>query len=1381
VSGFADAEGEPGAAERLAGLGRLLAESLDPETVSRRIVDGIRELLAAEAATLYRLDPVSEDLVSVAVSGDVGSPPGGRVVIPRGTAVSGLAVETGEPVVTADVLADPRITLTTEERERAERARYGAVIAVPLTNGGRAVGALVVGARRGRVFRDEEIRLLRAFADEAALALENARLHGEALRGRREAELVADLARAVNASLDLDTVLQRLTEGAKDLGRADMAHVLLSDPSTGRMELWYCSDSVPHDIRVEPGKGAGGLVVETRRPFRTEDYAADPRITKDYLAETAAEGIVALIAVPILTEDHVAGVLYLENRRPRPFTDEDEALLVRLAEHAATAIRNARLYAESEMRRAAAEHLAAVGRLVSRSLDLSDAAQRIANSIRELLGALAATLYRLDASSGDLVALASSDPEGLWQRPGEVLVLPSGIGLSALAVRERRGVVTADSPADPRISLSPEVRARLEQGPFRAALAVPLLAHGRVIGALAVGDRSGRVFGEEDLRLAQAFADQAAVALENARLFSESSGRLRETETLLGVAQSLSAEVRVQEAMRQVCRRIARAVDADMVGAYAVDGSGKELTPLAGYHVPEDLLDVLRRTPFPVARFRLLQEGMAAGKPVWTDDYPNDPRVDETFLAAHRPRSLVFAPTQSQGESVGGLFLAWWTRSRVLSPADLRLVEAVAALVGQAIQRARAEAEVATRLRQQAAIAELGQRALGETDLQALLDEAVRVVARTLGVEFAKVLELLPGGEALRLRAGIGWTEGLVGQATVGAGRDSQAGYTLLSGAPVIVEDLRTEQRFSGPPLLHDHGVVSGLSVLIGSRDSAFGVLGAHTSRRRTFAAEEVRFLQTAAHLLAAATERARAMEALWQSEARFRSTFDDSRVGRCLQTLDGRYLRVNRAFQTLVGYTEGELLAMTWQELTHPEDLAADRELDRRMMAGEINPYSVEKRYIDKRGRVVWASVNVSLLRDGEGEPRYLLAEAEDITLRRKALEALHQYVERLRILREIDQHIIAARSPAAIAGAALRRLRRVVPCDRACVTLFSFEAAEALLLAVDCDGESCLPGGARVSLSDWGDLETLLTGEARLVDDIASVSPKPWTVQVLEDEGIRSWLGVPLTAQGALIGALYLSARAPRAFATEQAKIAREVADSLAVAIEDARLRERLQALSRQLVNIQEVERRDVARELHDEIGQILTGLKLTLETTALAPAAVARARLDEATTLVRDLMTKVRELSLDLRPAMLDDLGLLPALLGHIERYTAQTGVRVTFAHAGLDRRLVPEVETAAYRIVQEALTNVARHAGVSEAALRVVADETRLAVAIVDGGRGFQPGASGSSGGLASMRERAMLLGGCLTVESTPGAGTRVTAELPLGEPRGQHATSDGIEP
>jgi PAS domain S-box-containing protein len=171
--------------------------------------------------------------------------------------------------------------------------------------------------------------------------------------------------------------------------------------------------------------------------------------------------------------------------------------------------------------------------------------------------------------------------------------------------------------------------------------------------------------------------------------------------------------------------------------------------------------------------------------------------------------------------------------------------------------------ELEARARQQAAVAEFGQRALANPPLAELFDEAVALMATTLDVEYTKVLQLLPDGNALRVQAGVGWKAGLVGHALVDAGADSQAGYTLLIKEPVTVEDLRTETRFRGTALLHDHGVVSGLDVIIYSEGRPFGILSAHTRRRRTFTQDDIHFLQAIAHVLGTGIERQQVEKAL--------------------------------------------------------------------------------------------------------------------------------------------------------------------------------------------------------------------------------------------------------------------------------------------------------------------------------------------------------------------------------------------------------------------------------------------------------------------------------------------------------------------------------------
>jgi PAS domain S-box-containing protein len=175
-------------------------------------------------------------------------------------------------------------------------------------------------------------------------------------------------------------------------------------------------------------------------------------------------------------------------------------------------------------------------------------------------------------------------------------------------------------------------------------------------------------------------------------------------------------------------------------------------------------------------------------------------------------------------------------------------------------ERKQAEKKLETRIQQQAVVAELGQRALTGIDLTTLMNEAVARVAEILEVEYCKILELLPDGDRLLLQAGVGWQDGLVGHVTVPAKTDSQAGYTLHLGKPVIVEDLRTESRFKGPQLLFDHHIISGISVIIaGSKpDRPFGILGVHTTRRQAFAEDNVHFVQAVANVLATAIQRSR-------------------------------------------------------------------------------------------------------------------------------------------------------------------------------------------------------------------------------------------------------------------------------------------------------------------------------------------------------------------------------------------------------------------------------------------------------------------------------------------------------------------------------------------
>ncbi|WP_134671691.1 PAS domain S-box protein [Halorussus marinus] len=215
------------------------------------------------------------------------------------------------------------------------------------------------------------------------------------------------------------------------------------------------------------------------------------------------------------------------------------------------------------------------------------------------------------------------------------------------------------------------------------------------------------------------------------------------------------------------------------------------------------------------------------------------------------------------------------------------------------------ERELQNRVQQQRALAEFSQHALEDRSLDELFDEAVERVADVLDHDYCKVLELLPEADELRLRNGVGWRKGIVGEATVADDRSSQAGYTLIAEEPVVVEDLASEDRFSGPALLTDHDVQGGISTVVGSYDEPWGILGTHDTDRQSYADHDVQFVQSMANILTSAIRRYEREQQL----ERYETIIETADDGVFALDADERFVLVNEAFCELTGYDRQELL----------------------------------------------------------------------------------------------------------------------------------------------------------------------------------------------------------------------------------------------------------------------------------------------------------------------------------------------------------------------------------------------------------------------------------------------------------------------------------------
>lgn len=286
---------------------------------------------------------------------------------------------------------------------------------------------------------------------------------------------------------------------------------------------------------------------------------------------------------------------------------------------------------------------------------------------------------------------------------------------------------------------------------------------------------------------------------------------------------------------------------------------------------------------------------------------------------------------------------------------------------------------------------------------------------------------------------------------------------------------------------------------------------------------------------------------------------------------------------------------------------------------------------------------------------------------------------------------------------------------------------------------------------------------------------SPEPYRIQ-----GLVSYLGVPLIARGEALGVLSINTKEEYEFTSEEIEFLSTIAGQAAIAIQNSWLyedvrssSERLKLLSRQMLQLQESERHHLARELHDEIGQALTSIKINLHSAlAMSDKPELGARLHDSSDIIDHAIEQVRNLSHELRPAILDDLGLVPALRWYVDRQAQRGGFRAKLNLEPPKKSPSTEVKTACFRIVQEALTNVIRHSQATKVHIELSQQNNHdLRLAISDNGVGFDINGTKKSAehgvgfGLESMRERVEILGGDLQLHSAKGMGTRIIASFP----------------
>jgi GAF domain-containing protein/anti-sigma regulatory factor (Ser/Thr protein kinase) len=508
----------------------------DVQPAFNTIARSAAQLCNAQFCHVFRFDG---DLIHFVASHGL-SPKGAEAMRAKYPIPPGRASAAARSILTAtveeipDVDADPDF----EHGDVARLMNYRSIVAVPMTKGGRPIGAIVLVRSQAGRFPDRQIDLLKTFADQAVIAIENTRLFEAEQAGKRElqesleyqtatSEVLSVISRSPN---DLQPVLDTISATAGKLCEADDAHVLMLQE--GKFHLVAHNQSDPKVVAwfranpfgmEEPGSVSARAARE-RRPVHVHDVRADPDFGVGGPI-TFSNGR-SVLSVPLLRAGTVVGVVTVSRRTVRPFTDRQIALVQTFADQAVIAINNAGLFKEVQARNRDLTALAEVGRAVSSTLDLKIVLKTIVDRAVTLSGTDAGSMfyYRPEFGRFELGETTGIEGETITRlRKLEIAAKDSGLGE---AIAQRKPLLIADLT---KRESNPLRVAAIEAG-FRAALIVPLLSSDGPLGTLVLQRRQPGEFPAAVVTLMQSFADQSAIALENARLFEEIAQKSRELE-----------------------------------------------------------------------------------------------------------------------------------------------------------------------------------------------------------------------------------------------------------------------------------------------------------------------------------------------------------------------------------------------------------------------------------------------------------------------------------------------------------------------------------------------------------------------------------------------------------------------------------------------------------------------------------------------------------------------------------------------------------------------------------------------------------------------------------------------------------------------------------
>ncbi|TKJ29496.1 MAG: hypothetical protein CEE40_08330 [Chloroflexi bacterium B3_Chlor] len=1211
------------------------------------------------------------------------------------------------------------------------------------------------------------------------------------------------IAAVVSRSLDLQTILDDALDKTLEVMGIEAGGIYLlqegvSQDDEGVLTIaaykGVSAQFVAEIDDLKVGEGFPGRVVETGEPVAVRDLSTDPRLRRLVVRES---GFRAVAIVPLASREKVWGSLFAITRGYREFSEQEIELLTSIGDQIGVAIENARLFDAEQRRAEQFRVIGEVGHRITSVLAIDDLLEEIVRLVKETFGYY---LVGISLIEGDeLIVKAGIGPSfgDPHHQPPRVKVGEEGI--TGWVAGTGQALLVPDVSKEPRyISLSDAVETRSE-------LCVPLKTKEAVIGVLNVESDQLNAFDESDVAVLQSLANQAAVAIEEARLFDAEQRRAEQFRVISEVGRHIASILDVDELLGEIVRLLKETFGYYQVTIGLIEGD--QLVFKAGAKTDWDEPE-FRPPPVKVGQEGITGWVAGTGEPLLAPDVSEEPRY--LWLAeAAETRSELAVPLKTK-EGVIGVLNVEADQLNAFDESDLAVLQSLANQAAIAIENARLYEDTKSRLAQVIALQETTRAVASTLELDKLLNLIIEQATTLLQADGGIINAVDWENREDEAVAATGLAVSALGDRAPLEG--SLSGWVALHNQPVISNQLQNDSRADHRALSKlvketERQIQSGAMAPLTIKDQVVGTLVVLDKQggKGEFDQTDLELLVAFANQAATAMENARLFDGEQRRAEQFRVLSEVGARITSLLAVDELLHETVRLVKENFGYYLVAIGLIEGDEMIFRTGAGA------RYDDPQFRPPRVK---VGDKGITGWvaASGEPLLVPDVGQEPEYLFLPDSSgtrselaVPLKTKSgvIGVLDVQSDQVNAFDETDLGVLQSLANlAAIAieearlfGAEQRRAEQFRVISEVGARITSILTVDELLVEIVqlvketlgyyhtaiglIDGdELVIKAGAG---AHWEDSQfqpsrlkvggkgittwVAATGEPLLVPD---VSQEPRYLLLPEATQTRSELAVPLKTKTGVIGVLDVQSDRLNAFDESDLTVLQSLANQAAIAIENARL----YAQAQQAAALEERSR--LARDLHDAVTQTLFSASLIGEVVPTlweTDQGEARELLKELRQLTRGALAEMRTLLLELRPAALAEASLEDLLRQLGEAVTGRTGVPVAVTVEG-QYDLPSEVHVALYRIAQEALNNVVKHARAIEVevSLRCTclpdrADGEKRKVVelqVSDDGCGFDSSSVPPDRlGLGIIRERTQAIGATLEIESEPGEGTRVS--------------------